>query len=177
MFLDINEIGPDGITFQHELEIDGLEGRAGERIAVVQAGISGTARKGSRGVDLKARLEARLEVACSRCLEPFESAISIGFDLTLVPDAVEFVGTGEEPFDAKAALLFYTTEGKASLRDIAEEQIYLNLPLKPVCKAGCKGLCPGCGANRNQTDCSCEFEEIDPRLAPLLELKKQQGDA
>jgi uncharacterized protein len=177
MFLNINEIGPDGITFQHRLEIDGLEGRAGERIAVAEAEIRGAARKGTRGIDFSARLEGRLGLECSRCLEQVELRVATRFDLVLVPDAVEFVGGGDEPFDAAAAKLFYTTEGKASLTDIAVEQFYLNLPQKPVCRADCRGLCPACGANRNETACGCEPDDLDPRLAPLLALRKKQGDA
>ena len=63
--------------------------------------------------------------------------------------------------------------GRAELDVIASEQIYLNLPLKPLCREDCQGLCPTCGANRNRLKCGCRSEELDPRLAPLLELKKK----
>ena len=69
--------------------------------------------------------------------------------------------------------LFYSDRGKVDLRDVAREQIYLNLPLKPVCGTTCAGLCPACGANRNRIKCSCCTVQPDPRLAPLLALKKQ----
>jgi hypothetical protein len=63
--------------------------------------------------------------------------------------------------------------GGADLSEIAAEQIYLGLPLKPVCKNDCRGLCPVCGVNRNLEECACVGEEIDPRLAPLLAFKRR----
>jgi uncharacterized protein len=41
------------------------------------------------------------------------------------------------------------------LPEIAREQIYLLLPLKPLCREMCAGLCPRCGANRNLETCGC----------------------
>ena len=60
---------------------------------------------------------------------------------------------------------------------MAAEQILLNLPLKPVCEPGCKGLCPTCGVNRNQIECDCRSEAVDPRFAPLLDLKERMSDS
>lgn len=71
------------------------------------------------------------------------------------------------------AALFYCDRSRVDLREIAREQILLNLPLKPVCRSDCKGLCPTCGVNRNRIECSCRPDEIDPRLEPLLALKKK----
>ena len=64
-------------------------------------------------------------------------------------------------------------EGKIGLEEIAEEQLYLNLPLKPICRESCKGLCPTCGTNRNLGACTCATEDVDPRLAPLLTFKRK----
>jgi uncharacterized protein len=68
-------------------------------------------------------------------------------------------------------LRFDCPEGKANLVELVAEQIYLALPLKPVCRADCKGLCPHCGANRNEASCGCQADWIDPRLAPLQRLR------
>jgi uncharacterized protein len=92
-----------------------------------------------------------------------------------VSEASEF-GVGEMRLAAEDATLFYADRGRVDLREIAREQIHLNLPLKPVCHAGCAGLCPTCGANRNRIECSCRPAEGDPRLAPLLALKKKMDD-
>jgi len=45
------------------------------------------------------------------------------------------------------------------------EQVLLAVPLKIVCKADCKGLCPSCGRNRNLETCDCAEKNEDPRWA------------
>jgi len=172
MFIDINKIAPEGLTFAHGLELGVLQGGPGGDIAVERARLAGSALPTRRGVELDARLEATLGLTCCRCLETFPYPIEVDFFLVLVADAVEFSPREGTQATRSDAALFYTTEGRAALRDIALEQIYLNLPLKPVCRQGCKGLCPHCGVDRNRTACDCVVDEVDPRLAPLLELRK-----
>ncbi|MGC8779195.1 MAG: YceD family protein, partial [Candidatus Caldatribacteriaceae bacterium] len=48
-----------------------------------------------------------------------------------------------------------------------EELILVNLPMKPLCRPDCLGICPKCGANRNQGECGCEVDTTDPGLAVL----------
>jgi uncharacterized protein len=48
--------------------------------------------------------------------------------------------------------------------------------MKPVCQKACKGLCEQCGANLNEDPCNCQPRSLDPRLEPLLELKRRMGE-
>jgi uncharacterized protein len=123
-------------------------------------------------VDVEAALQATVRLECSRCLEPFDLPLRCEFSLVVVSAAAEF-GTGERRLVLEDAALFYAERGRVDLREMAREQIYLNLPLKPVCRADCAGLCPTCGANRNRLECPCRPADIDPRLAPLFELEKR----
>ena len=173
MFIDIIEIEREGISFDHRLDLSSMTSSGADALRVIQAKMSGHAEREDVGVILTARLRARLELACSRCTEPFEIDLDLPFRLTLAPEEVAREAGREEAEDDDASL-FYAAEGKADLVQIATEQIYLNLPLKPVCKGNCKGLCPRCGANRNVTECGCSGESIDPRLAPLLQFKKRR---
>jgi uncharacterized protein len=173
MFIDIYDIGGERLAFDRELDLPALEGLAGETLAVLRVRFRGEVLRVNRGVTLRGRLEADLRIECSRCLEPFEMPLAVDVDLTLVPEAVEFA-TGDAELTVEDASLYYCAGGKAELEVIAAEQIYLNLPLKPICKAGCRGLCPECGANRNRAECGCSGEEIDPRLAPLLRFKQRR---
>ncbi|HLC21226.1 MAG TPA: DUF177 domain-containing protein [Candidatus Methylomirabilis sp.] len=51
------------------------------------------------------------------------------------------------------------------------ENVLLNLPLQPLCRAECRGLCSRCGVNLNETSCQCRVQEPDPRLRPLQHLR------
>jgi uncharacterized protein len=51
------------------------------------------------------------------------------------------------------------------------------MPMKPLCFAACKGICPECGTNRNTAPCDCNPQFVDPRLAGLKKLLKRNDDA
>ena len=72
---------------------------------------------------------------------------------------------GEEDLDTA----FYR-DGVIDLRELVREQLYLQLPMKPLCQPECRGLCPSCGANRNVVACTCAQRPPDPRLAALRDL-------
>jgi uncharacterized protein len=173
MYLELKEMGPEGVSFDRVLALPALDGTGGERVEVVAARVSGSARPGSRGVLFHAHLEAPLEMPCSRCLEPVRQDVSSDFDRTLVPveseDAEVAVGDDEDE------TLMPVVGARAELEAIATEQLYLSLPLKPICSIDCRGLCPRCGANRNAGACGCVVEDVDPRLAPLLQFKRTEG--
>ena len=59
------------------------------------------------------------------------------------------------------------------LDELVFSDVILDLPAKHLCNENCKGLCPQCGANLNLTECSCQEEDIDPRLAVLKRLLEE----
>jgi uncharacterized protein len=173
MFLDLRDIRDEGVVFDHALDLARLRSESGAPLVVGPARLAGQARPGKRGLELRARLEARVRLECSRCLEPFETEIGEEVFLNIVAEAVEYGGPGETELDVEDATLFYAAEGRADLGAIAAEQILLCLPLKPVCRPSCAGLCPACGADRNRIECGCPPGDRDARLAPLSELKRR----
>ncbi|RME68679.1 MAG: DUF177 domain-containing protein, partial [Nitrospirae bacterium] len=69
----------------------------------------------------------------------------------------------------EAELGFYKND-ELDITSIVQEQILLNLPMKPLCMPECKGLCPRCGMNLNTGTCDCPRTEIDPRWSALKKL-------
>jgi uncharacterized protein len=118
-----------------------------------------------------------LELTCSRCLEGFQVPVAATFDLRYLPVA-EAPTAGEEVEVADEDInTAYYRDGLIDLGELVHEQLYLALPMKPLCKDDCLGLCPVCGANRNSTPCACEHKWIDPRLAGLKALLNENDDA
>jgi uncharacterized protein len=174
MFIDINTIGPEGLAFERSLSLDGLEGPSREAIPSLIARLVGTVAPAGRGADLRARLEATVPLTCSRCLETFPWSVQSTFELAVVRQDADGAAKSEGSDDAADTVM--APEGKIVLEDIAKEQLYLSLPLKPICTPACQGLCPACGANRNLGECGCTSDDVDPRLAPLLPFRrKMQG--
>src|SRR5262245_3645167 len=171
MFLDLNKIGPEGREIDQVLVLPELEAAAGEKIAVLEARLTGEANRSKGGFDFSGHLVSTVKLPCSRCLEPFTLEIVRDFFLLLVPEAADpEAGDVREYAEDEEAALFPCPGGRADLVQMATEQVYLDLPLKPICKDGCRGLCPTCGANRNVEFCRCPGDAVDPRLAPLLRL-------
>jgi uncharacterized protein len=174
MFIDINKIGPEGVHFDERVRPT-LSGATGEdRVQVIEARLRGEVVPGSRGAELTARLEARVGLRCSRCLGACDAPIDAEFGLIVVRvEPQPPPGESESEVDEEDIDLFLAPDGRIDLGAIVREQIYLNLPLKPLCEPQCAGLCPTCGVDRNRIECDCVAEAVDPRLAPLLEFKRR----
>lgn len=115
------------------------------------------------------RANTRLEMTCSRCVEPFEVPVGANFELRYVPQA-ENAGEGEREVAADDLTTAFYKEGALDVIDMLREQFQLALPMKPLCSEACRGLCPECGVNLNRTTCDCKPVWEDPRLAPLKTL-------
>jgi uncharacterized protein len=166
MFIDINTIGTEGFSFDRSVRLHGLEGPSRESIPDLDARLEGTVSPVPGGAELRARLGATVPLMCSRCLETFSWDVRMAFAWKVLKTST----------DDDASVLV-APEGKIGLEDLATEQLYLNLPLKPICTPTCQGLCPTCGTNRNLGACECVPEEIDLRLAPLLPFRRKTKDS
>jgi DUF177 domain-containing protein len=115
---------------------------------------------------LVGRVRTRLELTCSRCLEPYVMPVDAEFDLRYRPRG-ENIGDGErEVEEGDLTDAFYENE-TIDLGQLMHEQFYLALPMKPLCADDCRGLCAQCGTNLNRGACDCPRDWDDPRLAAL----------
>lgn len=110
-----------------------------------------------------------LVLDCSRCLEPFLYPMSVDFKLELrnvdrLNRPSDLEAEAEETDEIK---YFCEHDNYVDITKDLEELILVNLPMKPLCRPECLGICPVCGANRNEIQCGCEVGEVDPRLAVL----------
>lgn len=59
--------------------------------------------------------------------------------------------------------------GDVDIDEAVSEAVYMEMPVRFLCKETCKGLCPVCGTDLNDSSCSCVAKAVDPRLAKLRE--------
>lgn len=175
MFLDLNDIR-EGVDIDTVLDLPDLETPDGERSPISNCRLRGRAAPGERGIEFRATCEATLGLRCSRCLTALEFGVSEDVALVLTHDATTFAAK-DTRIDREDTEFFYAEGGKVDLRRLATEQLYLQVPMKPVCDPGCRGLCPRCGEDLNRSACTCEAEPVDPRLAPLLAFRNGQRGA
>ncbi|HEY3381853.1 MAG TPA: DUF177 domain-containing protein [Vicinamibacterales bacterium] len=118
---------------------------------------------------LVGRVEATLGLSCGRCLESYALRVDAAFDLLYLPHTTN-VGEGEvEVEDDDLTTAFYHEE-EIDLGQLVREQFYLALPMKPLCRESCRGLCPECGTNLNTEPCNCVQHWTDPRWKGLRSL-------
>ena len=120
---------------------------------------------------LAGRVRTTLELPCSRCLEPFTLSVDSSFDLRFLPRSHN-VGEGEREVEEDDLSTSFYEDETIDLGQLMREQFYLSLPMKPLCREACSGLCPQCGTNLNRETCGCRRDWEDPRMAALKALKQ-----
>jgi uncharacterized protein len=176
LLIDIPRVPPEGLSLDEALvpEAVHLEGdpdlalRPGGRLRCHVEIVDGTT------VHVRGRLEAGIEVDCSRCLERYPVAVAQELDLFSLPRPAEEPDAGEEGVELsdRDVVVGYHAGDALDLGELVREQIVLAVPMKPLCREDCRGLCPRCGRNRNLGPCGCPPDEEpgDPRLEPLRKL-------
>ena len=140
---------------------------------------TGIKLKGPLHVDLKASeaksgevvvrgvVEGTLDQECRRCLDPV--AVPLREEVTFVfapPDVLGGVEDGE-------IRVLPADQREVDLAEPIREEVILVAPTYTLCDPDCRGLCPRCGADWNETTCECAVEEPDPRWDALRALKNE----
>lgn len=124
-------------------------------------------------VQLVGELGIRLE--CSRCLTPFDAIIAIELEEEFHPSVD--IASGRVLHDTgDDAALIIDEQHMLDLSEVLRQAIIITLPITPLCKDDCAGLCPHCGTNLNEASCDCEDTNIDPRweaLSILLQIEEE----
>ena len=120
-------------------------------------------------VRIRGRYTVEMEAECDRCLGRARFPLDVPFDLFYRP--MSFIAREEEVGidEGEAEIGFYEGSGM-ELEDVVREQILLALPMQRVCSEACRGICPVCGANRNETLCDCRIQPSDDRWGALRNL-------
>ena len=143
--------------------------RTGDYQVIAPVTLAFDIHKNKREFRLVGRVQTVLELHCSRCLEGFAWPVDASFDLRYHPHA-DNAGEGEREIAADDLTTAFYDNDEIDLGQLMQEQLYLSLPMKPLCAADCKGLCAVCGTNLNRETCNCQREWEDPRFAALKNL-------
>jgi uncharacterized protein len=190
MVVKIEQIKETGLKLDEPIDLKLLQevlggaGQDGGFRATQPSTLHASLRKVSGGVLVQGNFTVQVEAPCKRCLADVKMDLPVSFLLNLVPEALlrgdddqdgekddrehgetggsfELEDADEEVFNGKTI----------DLDPIVREQVLLALPMNAVCREDCKGLCAQCGQNLNEKQCGCEPKIVDPRLAPLMNIK------
>jgi len=128
----------------------------------------------NRSILVKGKLGTGVELTCSRCLGQFECPLKVNLEEEYYPTAD--VDTGAAISVPGEPGSFTIDENHIlDLTEAVRQYALLALPMKPLCRENCAGLCPFCGHNLNTGPCGCSSRRTDPRWAELSKLKKEKG--
>lgn len=125
------------------------------------------AQQAGADVVVRGRVAGAVEIACARCLKPVRQVLDEEVTFLFVE--------GLDPAAAEAEEVYPLPE-KGHILDLGpavREHVLLGAPRFAVCEEACRGLCPGCGADLNETTCECGTSEVDERWAALRRLGSQ----
>ncbi|MBI5587574.1 MAG: DUF177 domain-containing protein [Deltaproteobacteria bacterium] len=172
MKINIDDIPDEGLSLDLTEEGRALEALVGGKLGFsfaspVAAHLELTKTEGN--VFVSGDIKTRIAVNCSRCLKDFEFHFKTDLALFYTRGKEEEKEKELKPGDLDVN---YLPDAELDTTEMILAQISLEMPMQPLCDAGCKGLCPKCGADLNQGDCGCSSEEkIDPRFAKLKGFK------
>lgn len=150
-------VPPDSPLWEgSELRIDGdvtVRGRAT---------VSGTGE-----IVVRMEVEGVRLAECRRCLEPVRRPLAGDFVVVYADDDVIDDGEGSDLRPVGA------TETTLELGEALREELILATDRWVLCRPDCAGLCPICGANRNEQTCDCSPDETDPRWDALRALESE----
>ena len=131
--------------------------------------LAGSARitRTPQGLPVQLIMHAALKAQCSRCLTDFHQRLNIDF--------TELYAFSQRSVTDSELIL--PDDGHIDLTPLIREYMLLSSPINPLCRPDCKGLCPYCGENLNETTCQHHAEEIDPRLSGLKSLLNAENSS
>lgn len=175
MYLDLTQFRQPETDVKRRYEPEEFEGRTSQFRVVAPVDLAFKVHKDQARYRLVGRLSTTLEQNCSRCLELFRLAVDAPFEIRYLPQSASVSGGEAEVEEDDLSDAFYRDE-QIDLKQLMEEQFYLALPMKPLHRDDCKGLCPSCGTNLNESTCNCQVRWEDPRLAGLKALMNRDKD-
>src|SRR5262245_16443945 len=168
--ISLDSVLDESLPFAFELRFTPGQLNREPLLEISPVKLAGEVSRIEKGFSFDARMDYSGKLECSRCLSPYPFENSEDFSLVLrkrpAPGSEEIALRGEELDES-----FYD-DPVISVEPIAEERIQMAVPMKPLCREDCLGLCPQCGQDRNVTACDCVVETGDPRWASLRVLKK-----
>lgn len=164
MFIDFKELALKPLVISTSLRPGVVDLKSKDITQHGQLNVEAVAELVSQEVRIRGHLAVQLQVPCSRCLEPLLVSIDKPFDLFY--RSLKTIAREEEIelTDSDMHVVFFSGNG-LEFNDVLAEQILIEVPMKAICREGCKGLCPQCGTNWNVESCPCA-----PKNSPFANL-------
>jgi uncharacterized protein len=124
----------------------------------------------NRGIMAKAEMTAGVTGICSRCLKPIDYDVNYDFNEECLPSVSTSKGLSSPD---QTDNINIDESHMLDLSEIIRQYTLLTMPVKPLCRPDCAGICPSCGHNLNQGPCRCPSHAHDQRWSKLIHLGRE----
>jgi len=162
----IKDVRGGSLPFDFTVEGEALQTEDAEQMNfAAPLVLHGKVTNNGQSLSVEGVLKTVLQLKCGCCLEPFLLALEEEFCEKFVEGEAE---TGDMAHNENEPSYF---QGDIiSFEELAHDLLVLALPMRPICREDCRGLCVKCGKNLNHQVCSCYDDDLDPRLSALKQL-------
>lgn len=174
--IKIDSIPAQGLLVDFLLEPAWLKEISEERpLGFVPSGpleVQGEVTRTGEGILFRGKIWGRIRLSCGRCLEsylkPLEEPVGAEWRLISAPSKSSEKEAAIQIEDLETGLI---QEGVLDLPERILEEVILTIPIQPLCRDNCLGLCSICGENRNTTPCSCKSKVETRPFSVFKDLK------
>lgn len=168
--ISLGSVLEEAVPFDFELHFSLSELDREPLVAISPVRVRGQISRIEGGFSLEAEIGYGGGLECSRCLAPYPFRTDERFSLLLYkkPAAVE----KEISLELGDLDAYFYEDAEISLNPIAEERIQMSIPMKPLCREDCRGLCASCGSDLNTEECRCQKTTVDPRWDVLRSISR-----
>lgn len=189
MWIDLDRARKEPFHWQETREVPAATLEREELAHLGEIDWGGRVQFTDPGFYLTGHLAYEQGLVCTRCLKTFTEPVEADVELLLLVEETPYGAgrhsrgdAGENSDGSELELqeedlgVLTLTEERFNTDPVLFEQLQLNVPMKPVCRPDCQGLCPQCGKDRNEGDCDCVQESVDPRWQGLSGLKERLAE-
>ncbi len=116
-----------------------------------------------QGVLVRAKLETQVRLTCSRCVQKFKYRSVLTMEEESFPTIDPATGRKTESLDEDEGEFYLDDQHVLDMSEVVRQYVLTGVPIKPLCREECPGLCPECGTNLNEEKCKCKAVPMDPR--------------
>lgn len=140
-------------------------------IAGINSMVHGEVRltRTEQSILVEGTLYTALRSTCSRCLSLFNCPLTLNIEEEYFP-TTDVVSGASLTLPEEPGYFTIDEHHTLDLTEAVRQYALLAIPMKPLCREDCAGLCPSCGHNLNQGPCNCQPQEADPRWSELGKL-------
>ena len=169
MEFNLSQLLKEAIGATRRFEVD-------EELTLMESPLSGRVvgdvefLRTDRGIWVTAILDSKVSCTCSRCLEECEQILHMRLEEEFLLQIDVSTGSKvKKPEDAEE-YLFIGVDHVLDLTEAVRQYAELGIPIKPLCREECAGICLECGTNLNDAPCTCYNAPREGRWSALLEL-------